>query len=216
MKDNEAGSNRLSGFTLTELMITVAVLAILTAFAIPAVVDWLPDYRLKRAANDLYSTFQQARLEAVRSNSTCAVYFNTVAQTYQFLRDPGPNGSWDGGGDDTAARPGPDAIYGNGDDIPEQAPVRLPGYGSGVSYGHGNATTNATVGGGPFPGDEVSLGSNIAVFNTRGMLNPPSGYVYIQNRSSYPVIERSSFALDAQTSGRIRLRKWFSSSGDWR
>ncbi|MDY6970883.1 MAG: GspH/FimT family pseudopilin [Thermodesulfobacteriota bacterium] len=215
--DNEATRKRLSGFSLVELMIAVAILGILVAVGVPAFIDWLPDYRLKRAANDLYSTLQQARLEAVRFNSSCVVYFDTVAQTYQFLRDPGPNGTWDGGGDDTAPRPGPDGIYGNADDIPERPPVSLAGYGSNVAYGHAAANINATdAGGGAFPPDEVSFPNNFVEFNSRGMVNGLSGYVYFQNKSNYPAAERSSFAVSALTSGRIRLQKWFSSSGNWR
>lgn len=64
------------GFTLMELLITIGVLAVALAIAIPSFVSWLPDYRLKAAARDLYSNFQKAKLNAVKRNIPCAVSFS--------------------------------------------------------------------------------------------------------------------------------------------
>jgi type IV fimbrial biogenesis protein FimT len=64
------------GFTLIELLVTMVVLAIVTAITIPVFARWLPDYRLRAAARDLYSNFQLAKMTAVRNNSNCAITFN--------------------------------------------------------------------------------------------------------------------------------------------
>jgi prepilin-type N-terminal cleavage/methylation domain-containing protein len=40
----------LSGFTLIEVLMTIVVLAILAAVAVPGFSVWLPNYRLKAAA----------------------------------------------------------------------------------------------------------------------------------------------------------------------
>lgn len=64
------------GFTLIELLVTMVVLAIVTGITIPVFARWLPDYRLRAAARDLYSNFQSAKMAAVRHNSNCAVTFN--------------------------------------------------------------------------------------------------------------------------------------------
>jgi len=64
------------GFTLIELLVTMIILAIVTAITIPVFARWLPDYRLRGAARDLYSNFQLAKMAAVRNNSNCAVTFN--------------------------------------------------------------------------------------------------------------------------------------------
>jgi prepilin-type N-terminal cleavage/methylation domain-containing protein len=70
------------GFTLIELLVTFVVLAIVTAITIPVFATWLPDYRLRGAARDIYSNFQLAKMTAVRNNSNCAVTFNqTVGGT---------------------------------------------------------------------------------------------------------------------------------------
>ena len=43
-----------SGFTLIELIIVIGMISLLTSIAIPAVMKWLPNYRLKAAVRDLY------------------------------------------------------------------------------------------------------------------------------------------------------------------
>jgi len=69
------------GFTLVELMIGIAIIAILTATAIPAIKAWIPNYRLKAAGRDLFSTLQKVRLLSVKNNSNHAVLFDTAAGT---------------------------------------------------------------------------------------------------------------------------------------
>ena len=89
------------GFTLMELLITIGVMAVALAIAIPSFVGWLPDFRLKAAARDLYSNFQKAKLSAVKRNLPCAVMFhedgngNTTGYTVfldansDFIKDAG-------------------------------------------------------------------------------------------------------------------------------
>lgn len=55
----------LAGFTLLELMITLAVLAILTALAVPSFQTLLERNRLTSATNDLLGAFMMARSNAV-------------------------------------------------------------------------------------------------------------------------------------------------------
>ena len=68
--------NKKGGFSLVELMVVIAVIAILVGVSVPAVNNWLPNYRLKKAAMDLHSNFQRARLEAVKRNRNCTINFN--------------------------------------------------------------------------------------------------------------------------------------------
>ncbi|GAB2492022.1 Tfp pilus assembly protein FimT/FimU [Pseudoxanthomonas sangjuensis] len=56
------------GFTLVELMIAVAVLAILAAAATPSMGAIINNNRLRAATNETVATLQSARLEAIRGN----------------------------------------------------------------------------------------------------------------------------------------------------
>ncbi len=64
-----------SGFTLIELTVVIALLAILTAVCVPNFLSWLPKYRLKRAARDLYSNLHLAKMSAIRANKDCMVKY---------------------------------------------------------------------------------------------------------------------------------------------
>jgi len=186
---------RQTGFTLIELSVTLVTIAILAGIAVPGVMSWLPNYRLKAAARDLYSNLQKAKLMAVKTNSEHAVFFNTAAGSYQILSV------------------GNDKIWGTADDIAEKLPIRLASYGSGVRYGHGNATKNATQGATtPFAGNDVSYDNNTVVFSPRGMLKGVgfTGYVYFSNNAG------SSYAVGTPTTvGYVVLRKWFAPSANW-
>lgn len=63
----------LSGFTLIELMVTVAVLGILSAIALPSFSGLLASSRVNSAATDLWAAMQFARSEAVKRNETVTV-----------------------------------------------------------------------------------------------------------------------------------------------
>jgi type IV fimbrial biogenesis protein FimT len=73
-----------SGFTMTELLIVSIILVILATIAIPAFSRWLPQYRLKQAARDLYSTMQSMKMAAVKNNQTTDIVFSTAPHQYQY------------------------------------------------------------------------------------------------------------------------------------
>jgi type IV fimbrial biogenesis protein FimT len=54
------------GFTLLELMVTIAVLAILLAIGVPTLTDFIRESRVVSAANELLFNLQLARSEAVK------------------------------------------------------------------------------------------------------------------------------------------------------
>jgi len=64
---------RHAGFTLVELIIVMAILAILTAWTIPNVQAWKTGYQLRAATMQLHQVIQQARLYAVKQHSKVIV-----------------------------------------------------------------------------------------------------------------------------------------------
>ena len=69
------------GFTLIEVIIVVTIIGILAAISIPAISSWLPNYRLKAAARELYSGMQKARMVAVKTNTTSMMTFTSGVGT---------------------------------------------------------------------------------------------------------------------------------------
>jgi type IV fimbrial biogenesis protein FimT len=62
-------SSRSDGFTLTELVVSIAIVAIMLAIGIPALRDLVVSQRVRGAANDLYSDLTYARAEAIKRNA---------------------------------------------------------------------------------------------------------------------------------------------------
>jgi type IV fimbrial biogenesis protein FimT len=61
------------GFTLVEMMTVIAIMAIVSAIAIPNFYSFAAGMKLRSASRDLYSAFQKARMNAIRQNTRWAV-----------------------------------------------------------------------------------------------------------------------------------------------
>jgi prepilin-type N-terminal cleavage/methylation domain-containing protein len=67
------------GFTLVELMITLAVLAIAAALVSPAIMQMAPAMRLRTAANELHADLMRAKSRAVKENRNIGFSVTTIA-----------------------------------------------------------------------------------------------------------------------------------------
>ena len=76
-----APASPAAGFTLLELVITIAVLAILLALAVPMFTSTINNNRLAAQANELVTSLQLANSEAVRRNARITVCPSTDGAT---------------------------------------------------------------------------------------------------------------------------------------
>jgi len=98
---------RTNGFTLIELMVTLAVAAILVTVAIPGFRSLIQNNRAATQSNELLSGLMLARSEAVKrgvrvsicsstDEATCAASTNWATGWIVFTDDSGTSGSKDG------------------------------------------------------------------------------------------------------------------------
>jgi prepilin-type N-terminal cleavage/methylation domain-containing protein len=179
MKTYFRTTKKATGYTLMEVMAVVCLIGILAAIAIPGFSAWVPDYRLKKAARDLYSNLQRAKMGAIRNNSEWRVYFDSDAERYLLCSDPGGDSTW--GSDDDAV----------------EITVNLSDY-KGVDFG--------IAGGASAIGDdyvEAPAGTNPATnFTPRGTVDF-RGYIYLSNAKG------TCYAVGTPSpAGVIVLRRW--------
>ena len=107
--DGSASVRRQRGFTLTELMVTVAVAGVLAMMAVPSMRSFVQNNRLSSASNDLLRSFNLARTEAIKHQTNvvvCAVAAPTLASPqcsygpfngWIVFQDTNLNWKWDAG-----------------------------------------------------------------------------------------------------------------------
>jgi Tfp pilus assembly protein FimT len=76
-----------NGFTLTEALIVVFLMACISALAVPNLMNWLNKAKLNGAVNNLKGSLELAKLKAIQENGPVAVNF--TANSYAIFRDTG-------------------------------------------------------------------------------------------------------------------------------
>ncbi len=83
----ERGIGWARGFTLVEILVTVALIGIISAIAIP---DWgtlLPTFRLNGATRQVQSELHRIKMKAVNENVDFQLVYSDTANSYQVQRD---------------------------------------------------------------------------------------------------------------------------------
>jgi prepilin-type N-terminal cleavage/methylation domain-containing protein len=66
------------GFTLTELIVTIGIGALLMGIAIPSFLSWLPTLRLSDGARQVAIELQEARMKAISQSTRFRLNFTTT------------------------------------------------------------------------------------------------------------------------------------------
>ncbi len=101
-------SRKVSGFTLIELMVTVAVLAILVAIALPSFKNMIRSGRIATTTNEMLASLSFARVEAIKNAHGAGVCASTAGSScdgedwgsgWLIWADSNGNGAFDAGED---------------------------------------------------------------------------------------------------------------------
>lgn len=221
-----ASRTRRQGVTLVEVMIVIAIIAVMSALALPNFREYFENQRLKQAARSVADAFSMARNEAIRTGRNHVIYFR---------QDPtGANLTDDGGSvvpvmivqDDDG--PGPLPAPNGQVDVGERrfpVPAQL-----GVNWGVTNAT--AVVPGDPGTVAQMATGLTFRtpglaparwiVFRpdglprsysagpyTEGAIGSGGGTVYLTNG-------RRDYAIVVTPLGGVQVDSWNVGAAQWR
>lgn len=118
-------SQRLDGVTLIELMVGMALLAILLAVAAPNFQSMTASSRLTSSSNELLGALQQARAQAIRTGARVTVCKSTNGTQCNTTATVGWNSGWIVFQDTT--RSGTNASVDTGEGIITRTPALTPG-----------------------------------------------------------------------------------------
>ncbi len=154
------------GFSVFELVIFIVIAGILASVSIPVFSNWIPEYRLKTKANELFADMYLTKMRAIKENDKYKIIFSTGSKASYSLVSAG----------------------GKIEKTVELSPDREEG----ICFGCGSATKSATKSGGAPPSDGISFKNNTVTFNPRG--TGSTGYVYLNNSkgTSYAIGTLSS------------------------
>jgi type II secretion system protein H len=82
-----------SGFTLVELLVVIAVIAVVSAVMVPSIISWRNGAKLRGAAGNLKGDLEMAKVNAIKHNNFVAVKFNGNA--YEVFVDKSDDGDRD-------------------------------------------------------------------------------------------------------------------------
>ncbi len=81
-----SGAKKKDGFSLMEVIVAIAIMAILFAIALPPFLEWRRNLVYKQAAKQITSVLSEARSMAITRNLQHMVVINPVTNSYQMTR----------------------------------------------------------------------------------------------------------------------------------
>jgi len=174
------------GVTMLELLIVMAILAVLSAIAIPAFYEYLPKYRASGAIKQLLMELQYAKMKAISENNDYVITFNTATDSFSIYDD----------GDNDFSTSGPET----GELVKT---VKFADAFPGIGYGYVSSTNwNGSTISNPvtFSGTPPRV-----KFRATGMANK-NGSVYLKPAADTTRTDRQR-ALTLLMTGRVRIYK---------
>ena len=82
-----------SGFTMVEILVVIAIFAILSAIAIPNYFSYRPLHRARGAARQLFTELHYAKMKAVSENKKFQIQYDASNDTYSIYCDDDHDGT---------------------------------------------------------------------------------------------------------------------------
>ena len=146
------------------MLTALGIIAIVASIAVPSIISWRNNSQLRRATQDLYSNFQNAKVQAVRNNTICAIVFNGGAGSYTIFMDNDQDFTLD-----------------PGEDIRTVSWSEYPGVSLDTSQGGGDGLTFSN------PNNAIAFAPNGFCLNNSGAL--ASGTVFLKNNNKQTQID---------------------------
>jgi prepilin-type N-terminal cleavage/methylation domain-containing protein len=86
------------GFTMTEVVVVLSLIGIMTAISVPSYFSWLPKHRLRTSVRQIYDDMNLSKFRAVKDNTNAVIIFTTApTNKYTVFLDRNGNGIQDDG-----------------------------------------------------------------------------------------------------------------------
>lgn len=185
------------GFTLVEVMVTLAVMALTAAITAPSIMVMAPNMALKSATRDLYAKLQEAKMRAIKENNDVRVRFNGS----HYCIDLDNSGNCLNASADTYTDTNGDGVYTEGEPYNDvdgngifsgETAINFTDYGYDINRVDPAKCTNWN--------NDACNSAGVITFNSQGTSN--SGTIYLENEK-----EDTCYAVSVRTAGSLLTRK---------
>jgi Tfp pilus assembly protein FimT len=83
-----------AGITVVELVVVIAIMAILVALGLPSFIQWRQNLAYRDAARNIISELRQAKSQAIATNIKQCVRFDAAGKQYGFSSDCAAVSNW--------------------------------------------------------------------------------------------------------------------------